>query len=250
MLLVSPPVPQERHDRRIPDRISKTWERRSEICPAGAASTSHCPRQSVWCSRRPDGTERSSPVRQVDSTVEIGLHYSFSAGLSRAVRLSMHNGAVDGFKIVEEAPELSQVYGIIPRLGELLPMSTRRSRRSRRYSWGGVERHQPSISNHGPDGDEHGIDDWYLDGTRTSTRGASPILAKELEGKGRSHPSRSTVQDTAYLSFPRRFGLGDIITVDLDDAQFTEQLQRVDHVVGNRVVFGPSCKSVPNSSSS
>ena len=150
---------------------------------------------------------------------------------SRAVRLSMHNGAVDGFKIVEEAPELSQVYGIIPRLGEMWPMSRQLFTRSRNYSWWAFKTASAIDIEHGPDGDEHDIDDWYLDDYYKYEDEYKKRIAdidKELEGKGPKSSIEVSVQDTPYLSFPRRFGIGDIITVDLDDAQFTEQLQRVD----------------------
>ena len=77
---------------------------------------------------------------------------------------------------------------------------------------------------HGPYGEEYNLNDWYREGDVEERRAET---AKELEGKGAKASIEVSVQDTAYLSFPRRFGLGDIITVDLEDAQFTDQVQRV-----------------------
>ena len=62
---------------------------------------------------------RNHKARQVDETRKTIFTTKSPTDLSRRVRLSMHNGGVDGFKITEEAPTIARLHGIIPRLGGL-----------------------------------------------------------------------------------------------------------------------------------
>ena len=169
-----------------------------------------------------DGTIKA---RQVDETRKTIFTTKSPTDLSRRVRLSMHNGGVDGFKITEEAPTITQVYGIIPRLGELWPGTYPSFTSEVDDDIWGVGATSAIDVDHGPYGEEYNLNDWYREGDVEERRAET---AKELEGKGAKASIEVSVQDTAYLSFPRRFGLGDIITVDLEDAQFTDQVQRVD----------------------
>lgn len=169
------------------------------------------------------GWDGTIDIRYVDETRITIFTTRSPTDLSRRVRLSMHNGGVKGFKITEEAPTVTQVYGIIPRLGESWPKTYPSFTSEVDDDIWGVGATAAIDVDDG--GDDDGPSSWYAEG---NVKERLEETAKELSGKTAKASIEVDVEDTPHLSFPRRFGLGDIITVDLEDAQFTDQVQRVD----------------------